>query len=188
MTKKYNDKESERIKAYSNYIVEHLKNVRHVWDLIQPKLKGEHWIDDYYYNLINERVRVHDISKLSDSEFKGYRQFFYPFENEEPNKDILNVSWLHHIHNNDHHWEHWVICEGKHSIALDMPTECIFEMLLDWAAMSITFGDTPRKFYEKNKSTMLFHEKTSKYIESIIDLFTFKVYNLNKELIKRFTK
>ncbi|MES0340735.1 MAG: DUF5662 family protein [Candidatus Humimicrobiaceae bacterium] len=175
------------IEKYNQYIIEHVTNVRLSWKMLQPKLIDKYWLDDYYYHIINERVETHDISKLTDNEFNGYRQFFYPYKEEEPNKNILDKSWLHHIHKNDHHWEYWVIC-GVNNTAVDMPLECIFEMLLDWAAMSIKFGDTPRQFYDTNKGTMIFHENTSKYIESIIDLFTFKVGNLNEELAKKMTK
>jgi hypothetical protein len=173
------------IKKYGSYIEEHVVNIRDAWKIIKERVTDDIIsYQPYIMPIIKERVKVHDISKLSENEFEGYRQFFYPCKGEEPDKDLLNKAWLHHIHNNDHHWEHWVIC-GINDNAIEMPFECIFEMLLDWAAMSIKFDDSPRQFYEKNKSTMLFHENSIKTIESIIDMFTLKKGNLNQELLER---
>ena len=36
-----------------------------------------------------------------------------------------------------------------------MPFPYLFEMLADWSAMSIKFGDMPREFAEKNQDAML---------------------------------
>jgi len=53
-------------------------------------------------------------------------------------------AWLHHIHCNDHHWNHFLFSDGyspyksgiEPSGAMPMPVVCIREMVADWMGAS----------------------------------------------------
>ena len=101
-----------------------------------------------------ERVLNHDKSKWSKEEFEGYRQNFYPVQGEEPDEDIFNKSWFHHLKNNDHHPEYWTYAENVSiNKIVDMPNICIAEMILDWATFSILKDDDKEliEYYKKTK-------------------------------------
>jgi hypothetical protein len=42
-------------------------------------------------------------------------------------------------------------------------------MVIDWTAMGYVFNDTPRQFYEKNKSNIKLSEKQKKFMHEIFD-------------------
>ncbi len=69
----------------------------------------------------------HDWSKFLPAEFRVYRKRFTGGAYSEV---AWKRAWLHHIHHNPHHWEHWLI-NGK---PLPMPEIYVREMLADWMA------------------------------------------------------
>lgn len=86
-------------------------------------------------------IKMHDTSKWDDDEYDAYDKFFY----DKPNADskAFNYAWLRHIHKNPHHWQHWVLMfdDGKYRdpgkiTPLEMPDECILEMVCDWWSFS----------------------------------------------------
>jgi len=92
----------------------------------------------------------HDMSKFSWQELKAYANFFYGkgsqqqkgYEvKDDPSRkyaqDAFDKAWFHHIHNNPHHWQYWILREdaGKTKI-LQMPYKYIVEMVCDWAGAS----------------------------------------------------
>lgn len=164
----------EKDLEYIVYINEHTANIKKAWEIVKPKLTGEKWLDDATFLEISQRVLYHDITKFTSNEFHGYRKKFYPDKTESQNEEAIEgffqKSWLHHIHSNDHHWNHWIV--SGDGIILSMPFVCIFEMLLDWFAMALKFGDTVEDFYNKNKESMLMHDETRKCVELWMGLFT----------------
>ena len=174
------DKERE----YLEYIDTHIKTVQSVWLALQDRLSGHYWLDDCYYFTINDRIERHDQSKYDIYEFGGYRQFFYP-ENENEKKAItFNHAWNHHQKTNDHHWEYWLLIGTRGKIeALEMEFPSIIEMLCDWTAMSVKFKNMPSNWFEANKEKMVLHPGTIQTILHWLPLFD-DVYNQMTEKVE----
>lgn len=136
---------NEMDKKYYDYICEHIRNVRKAYQRyggILHKVFPEASAHD-----MRVRVWIHDQSKFSISEFQAYRQFFYPTEDElniDHDKCVASFdeAWKHHYTNNDHHQEHWSKTNGM------MCENAIFEMVLDWLAMSMYFNTDCREWFD----------------------------------------
>ena len=82
------------------------------------------------------------------------------------------MARLAHFHRNPHHWQHWVlITDGEGVITMDMPYECIFEMICDWWSHSWEKDDVWEIFdyYEKNKKTIKMSKRTRNTVEDILE-------------------
>ena len=149
--------------AYTTYIITHVGNV----------LKAYFWLKDH--NIISEdlvtQLNIHDASKYTPAEYDAYDKYFYGDKTKEV-KENFNVAWLHHIHNNPHHWQHWILVDGKNEInALEMPREYVIEMICDWWAFSHKSGNLYEIFewYKSHKKNMILHENTKKLVEELLD-------------------
>lgn len=162
----------KKTREYLDYIEEHIENVSTAWDILCQNCQDMRFIyDDYVYSEIATNIGLHDISKLSKEEFVGYRQFFYPVDKTiEKDKDVFNLSWEHHKDKNNHHWETWT--SKKFYSPYDAEIYCV-EMVCDWIAMGIKFGDTAKDYYEKNKGEIKLPEWAVKFIYEIFE----RVYN-----------
>lgn len=142
-------------KDYFEYIMEHKKNVFKVC-----------WGRKMYLHAL-----THDLSKLLPSEFFPYADWFYgeygvKIEKQYPDKENytngqsclsrsylrcridFKYAWAKHYKRNKHHWEHWynpITQECRY-----MPQKYIKQMICDWDAMALKFGDTSREFYMYN--------------------------------------
>jgi len=143
------------IRAYCDYVEEHLQNIEKAWKVIQAKCKSEKFIwDDHCFWLIDGLVERHDLSKFSPEEFTQYQQKFHP-DNPNPSaqekeliEDNFSKAWEHHKEYNPHHWENWAGKEYYH------PHEAICHcvcMIIDWMAMGYKFNDTAESYYLKNR-------------------------------------
>lgn len=155
-----------RTRAYLDYLEEHILNVQRAWLELQESCKCMRFIyDDYVYSLIESEVKRHDVSKLSEHEFVQYRKAFYPTENEP--KYNMAAAWRHHKKYNPHHWENWTKTAN-----IDNPytweVNCV-HMVIDWMAMSYTFGDTAQQYYESNQDEIKLPEYAVKFIYEIFN-------------------
>jgi len=157
-----------KTREYINYVEEHIKNVGIAWSAVCENCQDMRFVyDDYVYSEIATNIGVHDISKLSREEFVGYRQFFYPVDKTtEKDKDIFNLAWEHHKTKNDHHWEVWTTKKYWSPYAQEI--FCV-EMVCDWIAMGIKFGDTAKDYYEKNKEEIKLPDWAITLIYEIFD-------------------
>lgn len=148
---------------YSDYIIEHCSNVRKAYDwLVSHKI-----IKDKYVDVIS----THDVSKWSDEEYKAYDNYFYG-EKTDKVKEAFNFAWLHHIHVNPHHWQHWVLVNDDDGTqALEMPEEYVIEMVCDHWSFSHKTGKLDEIFnwYKDHKANMILHKNTKKLYEEILD-------------------
>lgn len=88
------------------------------------------------------RLLAHDLSRLSWTELReGVRYFNHQFGSSQASAEKdkgWSRSWLHHFHRNPHHWQYWIYCScgslGRKADPLQMPMECVFEMVVDWLA------------------------------------------------------
>lgn len=159
---------------YKDYITEHIENVKKVWDVV--KTIDNKWIQNNLEQL-EENIKHHDESKWSDEEFEAYRKKYYPIDDEERTHADADFepAWNHHYTNNKHHWQYWTCSDGdldatKHNderIDNDVMVAYI-EMLCDWGAMSIKFGNRPDEWYKSNKDNMTLWTNEQKELEKIL--------------------
>lgn len=82
----------------------------------------------------------HDYSKLSLAEFPHYARQFH---GDKCDPDGFATAWLHHIHANDHHWQHFIFPDGLtprgsnvEDGCLKMGKRALREMVADWQGAS----------------------------------------------------
>ena len=111
------------------------------------------------------RLIIHDLSKLSPSEMRGYAWKFYASEKERSElsgklmmefgigdlipwgldpSDWWEYAWLHHQNSNPHHWEYWIRRPTREPLA--MPEWAVREMVADWMAAGKSYsGEWPQE-------------------------------------------
>lgn len=91
-------------------------------------------------------LSLHDESKFGQDEFPYYAMNFHggssPVDGTTV-KDDFARAWLHHIHHNPHHWQHWIFADGfspkgsaVESGVVEMPAIYVYEMVADWMGAS----------------------------------------------------
>lgn len=157
--------------SYDQYLDQHRRNV----------LKGFNWLidnlPDFFKGVdthaIATQILRHDSSKTSPEEYGAYKEYFYGGNRSFQVVRNFQKACLHHIHNNPHHWQHWVLIndepdEGE--VALEMPYECIIEMICDWWAFSWQKGDLSEIFswYDKHQKYIKLASSTRRIVEDIL--------------------
>ncbi len=129
----------------------------------------------------------HDQSKSSPEEYEAYDAYFYGGNRSYRVVRKFQHAWLHHIHNNPHHWQYWVLHndepdEGE--IILRMPYEYIIEMICDWWSFSWKDGNLREIFswYDQHKDYMKLHELTRAVVENILEQMKKKMDSETLEL------
>ena len=157
-------------KEYDKYLTQHISNVK----------KGYDWLRENLPEVIvpmlfkDEHIRgFHDHSKYTKAEYDAYDDYFYGEVKTEKVKYEFNRAWLHHIHANPHHWQHWVLVNDdpeEGTIALPMDYEYVIEMICDWWAFSWAKNNLYEIFnwYDDHKKRMILHEDTRKIVENIL--------------------
>lgn len=85
------------------------------------------------------------MSKYSDEELEPYADWFYGSKSYPEEYDR---AFLHHIHNNPHHWQYWVLPPGFNpdgnvdNGCIEMPEEYILEMIADWMGANMAYQST----------------------------------------------
>lgn len=151
---------------YDEYLYDHTSNVMKAFEwLVVHKIVTE--LDETPFL---EQMDKHDLSKNSDEEYDAYDRYFYGNKSYKTTRDF-NYAWLHHIHNNPHHWQYWVLQndDGSEEV-LEMPKKYAIEMICDWWSFSWKTGklDTIFDWYEKHKGMKL-NPATRIYVEGILD-------------------
>lgn len=159
----------QKMREYLDYIEEHYDNVQKAWEIVKEKCKDIPIIANKDSRLwIEARIRNHDKSKLHSSEFQAYRAYFYPTQHEERYKDNhkadFDRAWESHWTHNEHHWQCWTRAEECEETYI-----CIVEMICDWMAMGMKFGDTAQSYYENNKTKMDIAKKYEIFMNGIFN-------------------
>ena len=159
---------------YDDYIKDHRNNVYSAFDwLIRYNI-----LSGYSIDTVNDAHHLcefdHDASKYLPEEYDAYDEYFYGNRSYQAVEDFKR-AWLHHIHSNPHHWQHWVLINDdpdKAEIILDMPDCYIIEMICDWMSFSIAAGDLHELFtwYDAHKDYMRLSERTRKEVEHILTM------------------
>lgn len=125
------------------------------------------------YNVSLWRRIKHDWTKLLPCEFTAYRDWFTiaKAKGTPEQKWAFDRAWLHHIHWNTHHWNHWVLdVTGDYPTALEMPLEDVLEMMADWSAVAAYFGTDLQDWYMRFRTSMVMHEDTRYIVEVMLKM------------------
>ncbi len=160
--------------AYDRYIHQHKNNVYEAWNWLKVNLPQELLPQDPdIYALVEHQCQfAHDDSKTSPEEYNAYDQYFYGNRSYEV-VESFKYAWLHHLHNNPHHWQYWVLInDDKDSgeTCLEMPENYVFEMICDWWSFSWRSGNLEEIFewYNEGKEYRKINEITLNKIENIL--------------------
>jgi hypothetical protein len=165
---------------YNKYLTQHCQNVANGYAWIKNNLP------DIVAN-VDGAVQIcgrHDGSKLTPDEYPYYDEYFYGKDRERPEVKLnFKYAWLHHIHNNPHHWQYWILHNdepGEGMVILDMPYQYIVEMICDWWAFSWQKDNLYEIFswYDAHKDYMKLSTKTRSEVERILNLIREKLDEL----------
>lgn len=156
---------------YNEYLTEHIANVKKGLIWFEQNLPN---IDPIDISTALYEAELHDASKNSPEEYSAYDDYFYGGNKTAKVKEAFDYAWLHHIHNNPHHWQYWVLINDDASEgtrALEMPLEYVYEMIADWWSFSWKKGNLMEIFdwYDDHKNRIIFHKNTKKVVETILD-------------------
>lgn len=161
-------------KEYDEYLKTHLSNVRKAYDWLYNNIRDE-FSEKNWETAKQLCYEYHDLSKTESTlEYDAYDAYYYPKENQSDKLVNYNyhLAWLHHIHNNPHHWNYWVLVETNQDMkALAMYNPYIIEMLSDWMSFSFKAEDLTEiiRYYTKNKDKMVMHSRTREKVDTIIN-------------------
>lgn len=150
---------------YENYLDQHKLNVMNAYNWIRQNISSDIGIGG--------NIFLHDESKYTDEEYDAYDAYFYGGKLTKEVKDNFDYAWLHHIHNNPHHWQYWVLINDNPNngiVALDIPYKYVIEMICDWWSFSWRTGNLYEIFnwYDKHKDYMILSNNTRKLVEDIL--------------------
>ena len=169
---------------YNEYLIEHKSNVLNGFDWLSKNLP-----DIFLNDQIKSRcewlcANAHDQSKYDKEEYNAYDKYFYGNRSYEVVEDF-KLAWLHHIHQNPHHWQHWVLLnddEGEE--CLEIPLCYIIEMICDWWSFSWKTGNLMEIFnyYDQHKDKIKMNEFSRNQLEDILNKMREKLEasNLNE--------
>lgn len=160
--------------AYDEYLAEHIGNVN----------KGLHWMLDNLALSQEEKSAIetamvsfnHDESKYSAEEYNAYDQYFYGGNRSYKVVQDFNYAWLHHIHQNPHHWQYWVLLEDDPNgwtpyKTLLIPLPYIFEMIADWWSFSWKKGNLFEIFnwYAEHREKQYINPNSRMILERVLE-------------------
>lgn len=164
---------------YDQYLKKHISAVKEAFQWLCDNLPSI--IYAYGYNNSNyANIKYHDGSKYSDEEYEAYDAYFYGRNRSSYVMNAFNLAWLHHIHNNKHHWQHWVLINDDPKlgeVCLEMPYCYVIEMICDWWSFSFYKGDLTEIFfwYDEHKEHIKLAKNTRKMVEYILSLMKDKL-------------
>lgn len=183
---------------YEEYLVQHIGNVQRAYNWIKDNIPSLLDVANYceevrYYGELDEIIAQHDQSKRNrvpnadeyyelKLEYDEYADYFYGVRDQEV-EEKFDLAWLSHIHQNPHHWQHWMLQNDDPEIGLrllDMPYVFIVEMVCDWWAFSWKSGNLYEIFdwYKTNKNGILLSDKTRVTLENILSGINAKLEEL----------
>ena len=161
---------------YDRYLTEHIRNVRSAFFWIHSNLP------EIIENYSEARAYIidHDRSKYEAEEYDAYDKYFYGGSRSYAVVRNFNLAWLHHIHANPHHWQHWALINDDSDMgiqALDIPNSFIIEMICDWWSFSWAKGNLFEIFewYDSHKNYIMFSEKTRNFVELYLEKINSKL-------------
>lgn len=124
---------------------------------------------------------IHDDSKWSAMEFPQYAMNFHGDQSSVNRAQTINNfsrAWLHHMHNNPHHWQYWIFPDGYTPNLSDleggivqMPDKYALEMIADWMGASMAYTESwdMTDWLNENIPRIKLHSKTALYVRQKLD-------------------
>ena len=169
-------------KLYDEYLEQHKANVRKAFSWIEQNLpevlpQGE------TLKRLKENIKNHDASKTSKEEYDAYDKYFYGINRTYEVVQAFRLAWLKHIHNNPHHWQHWILINDDPEegiMPMDIPEEYIIEMVCDWWSFSFSKGNLNEIFdwYREHRAGMTMSYVSLEQVDNIINLIKSKLIEL----------
>ncbi len=148
-----------------------------------------------------DQLAIHDLSKYGSNEFRPYAEWFHDNRNQAGAYQNFQVAWQHHIRNNPHHWQYWVL-DGIGPIiikddidpnnAIPMEYGYIVEMVCDWQAMEIQNWSRQDMsgWLNKKFDKMTLHTQTRESVIDVLDkigyeYLTYFVLDRDNEIAKK---
>ena len=164
----------QKEQEYREYLKNHIDNVQEAWKQLQLKFPDQIFVQNQELNQqISYSIQHHDESKYSVEEFEPYRAFFYPvssYEKKEVRPLFFN-AFKHHYQVNEHHWEHWIDSNGSPIDRGEKRIQTLVEMMCDWIAMSMKFGNTAEEYFNTNSTKIKLLPNDHQYVSHILHLF-----------------
>lgn len=162
---------------YDNYLKQHRENVAKAAEWIRDNLQQDVQLDLDSYQQI---MYMHDYSKDSNEEYYAYDDYFYGELRTKEVKEEFNNAWLHHIHNNKHHWQYWVLINDDKELGatpLRIPYRYVIEMICDWWSFSWSKNNLYSIFdwYSEHKDYIMLHKDTRELVEDILSMIKTKL-------------
>lgn len=153
---------------YDDYLQQHINNVVNAYEWLVRNINGASM-----FGVSQNYIWDHDNSKFTSDEYDPYDEYFYCDQKTTEIKSNFNYAWLHHIHNNKHHWQYWVLINDDPEegiIALDIPYKYLLEMIADWWSFSWKSGNLYEIFdwYDSRKDHMILSKNTREAVEEIL--------------------
>lgn len=127
------------------------------------------------------QARDHDKSKWSPEEFPAYAAKFQsggsPVDAPRVSDDFAR-AWLHHIHHNPHHWQHWIFSDGYtpdgstiENGVMEMPHAYVLEMVADWMGASVAYtgSDDMAGWLAANLPKIRLHTESARRLREVLD-------------------
>lgn len=117
------------------------------------------------------RLLIHDWSKMTPAEWGPYVRSFYGGERTPQVRADFDKAWLHHIHRNPHHWQHWLLQEDEGGLKyLPIPEGLVREMVADWmgAGRAITGRWDVASWYAANREKIKLHGDARTLVDRLI--------------------
>jgi len=176
----------ERCDEYNDYLDNHINNVILAFELCDKnRLKELTEYNDEDLIDIKEQIECHDQSKYGEEEWEPYLNWFYPIdENASKDEYGYDIAWIHHCHNNPHHFQYWICIDDDGTTRpIDMPLNYIIEALCDWHSFSAKNSDsTAYKWWQDHKDVFAMTDKTKEWFDTLCELFTEPLTNYYEEI------
>lgn len=170
---------------YDLYLKEHIQNTGKALRWMSDNIPEV--IDQQIMSIAMENAMHHDDSKNGADEYDPYDRYFYSGNRSYQVLKDFDYAWLHHIHNNPHHWQYWVLMEddpktGERFKALEMPKVYVYEMIADWWTFSWKQNKLDEIFswYEDHEDKMILNRNTRKLVTDILNAIHVKLEELGK--------
>lgn len=121
------------------------------------------------------RLLIHDYSKFTRSEFPAYARRFGVGRGGK----LLDIgadpgewqrAWVHHWHQNPHHWEYWLKLVDGIPVAMEMPPTYVLEMIADWkgASRAYTGSWDLSEWFNQSHGRMILHPRTNAMVLELL--------------------
>lgn len=139
-----------------------------------------------WLGVLRPQLESHDFTKFTLAEFPHYAQQFHG-DKADPNG--FAVAWLHHVHHNPHHWQHWCFPDqyelkgsNLENGRIPMPEHYVLEMVADWmgASQAYTGSMDMTKWLLINLPKLQLHSETWKTLNTILIDLGYQPHYLRK--------